>query len=103
MHQRITAATSAFLILGLASATPAAATPFTFGTGQSDDRMEAALRFATNLFAGSLTVARNLQPWVEPVVTLLSLSPPDDIDNSEIQFPLRADEFEGWLGHDWQP
>jgi hypothetical protein len=93
MHQWVTAATSAFLILGLASATPAAATPLTFGTGQSDDR----------LFAGSLTVARNLQPWVEPVVALLSLSPPNDIDNSEIQFPPRADEFESWPGHDWQP
>jgi hypothetical protein len=103
MHRWMAAATSALLFLGLASATPAAATPSTSGTDQSDDRMEAALSLSNNLFAGSFTVARNLLPWVVPVVALLSVSPPNDVESSEIRFPPQADEFENGLGNDWQP
>lgn len=107
MHRWMTAATSAFLILGIASAGPAAATPSTAGTGQSDDTMEATVTPSINLLARWFTVANNSLPSVEPVAALLSVSPPasrpEDVDNSEIHFPPRADEFEGWLGHDWLP
>ena len=103
MHHSITAP-SALLFLGLASAPPAAATPSTSGTDQSDDRMEAALSVSNNPFAGSFTVAHNLLPWVQPVAALLSVSPPNDVESSDIQFPLpHANEFESWLGHDWPP
>jgi hypothetical protein len=91
---------SASLILGLAAATPAAATPHTFGGAQLDDRLEAALRFSINPFAGSLTVTNNVLPRIEQDIdALLSVAPPKDLDNADIQFPARADEFER-LGND---
>jgi hypothetical protein len=103
MHHWVAAATSALLIFGLAPATPVTATQFTFDTGEPNDRVEAALRVSNNLFAGSFTVARNLLPWVEPVAALLSMSKPNDVEISDIQFPLRlADEFDSWLGNDWR-
>ena len=101
MHHSMTA-TSALLFLFLASAPPAAATPSTSGTDQSDD--SAALSASNNLFAGSFTVAHNLLPWVKPVAALLSVSPPNDVESSDIQFPPpHVNEFESWLGPDWQP
>jgi hypothetical protein len=101
MHHSMTAVTSASLMLGLASATPVAATQFTFGTGEPTYRMEAAWSDLTNLTGWSTT--HNSQAWLEYLVTLLSASLPNDAEILEIQFPLQADEFENGLGNDWQP
>jgi hypothetical protein len=91
---------SASLILGLAAATPAGATPHTPGAAQLDDRLEAALRFSINPFAGSLTVTNNVLPRIEQDIdALLSVAPPKDLDNADIQFPVRAEDFER-LGND---
>ena len=103
MHQRMTAATSALLILGLASATPAPATPSICATAQSDDTMEAAGRFSINLLAGWFNVTNKSLLSIAPVGALLSVSPPVDINSSDTQFAVRADDFENWLGDDWQP
>ena len=90
----------ALLILGLAAAIPVAATPHTLGAAQLDDRLEAALRFSINPFAGSLTVANNVLPRIgQDIDALLSVAPPKDLDNEDIQFPVRADDFER-LGDD---
>jgi hypothetical protein len=104
MHRWMAAISSALLIPGLATAAPAAATPFiNFSNGTSDDRVEAAGSFAISLFAGSFTIVNNVSPRVEPVAgALLSRSPPKDIDNSDIQFPVSMDNFASWPG-DWLP
>ena len=105
MHRWMAAISSALLIPGLATAAPAAATPFiNFSKGTSDDRIEAAGSFSINLFAGSFTIVNNVSPRVEPVAgVLLSRSPPKDIDNSDIQFPVSTDDFGSWPGEDWLP
>jgi hypothetical protein len=97
--------TSAVLILGLAVATPPAASPYTSDMGQSDDRMEAARRFAVNLFVGSFTVVNNVLPRVEPVTdVLLSVSPPDDdADSADMQFLPRVEDYDNWLREAWLP
>jgi hypothetical protein len=102
MHRWIAAISSALLIPGLATAAPAAATPFNnFSNGTSDDRVEAAGSFAISLFASSLT--NNVSSRVEPDTgVLLSRSPPKDIDNSDIQFPVSIDDFASWPV-DWLP
>ena len=81
MHRWMAAISSALLIPGLATAAPAAATPFiNFSNGISDDRVEAAGRFSINPFAGSFSIVNNVSPRVEPVAgVLLSRSPPNDI------------------------
>ena len=105
MHRWMAASSSALLIPGLATASPAAATPFiNFGKGTSNDRVEAAGSFSINLFVGSFTMVNNVSPRVEPVAgVLLSRSPPKDIDNSDIQFPVSTDGFASWPGADWLP
>ena len=81
------------------------ATPLiNFSKGTFDDRVEAAGSFPINLFAGSFTIANNLSHRVEPVAgALLSRSPPKDIDNAEIQFPVSTDDFGNWPRDDWLP
>ena len=105
MHRWMAAISSALLIPGLATASPAAATPFiNFSNGTSDDRVEAAGSFSINLFVGSFTIANNVSPRVGPVAgVLLSRSPPKDIDNSDIQFPVSMYDFESWSREDWLP
>ena len=105
MHRWMAAISSALLIPGLATAAPAAATPFiNFSKGTSDDRVEAAGSFSINLFVGSFTMVNNVSPRVEPVAgVLLSRSPPKDIDNSDIQFPVSMHDFESWPREDWLP
>jgi hypothetical protein len=50
--------------------------------------------------AGGLAVS----PRVEPVAEiLLARSPPRDIDNSDIKFPVSTDDFGSWPGEDWLP
>jgi hypothetical protein len=105
MHRWIAAISSALLIPSLATAAPAAATPFNnFSKDTSDDRTEVAGSFSINLFAGSFAIVNNMSPRVEPVAeVLLSRSPPKDIDNSDIQSPVSADDFGSWPGEDWLP
>ena len=105
MHRWMAAISSALLIPGLTTAAPAAATPFiNFGKGTSDDKIEAAGSYSINLFVGSFTIVNNVSPRVEPVVgALLSRSPPNDIDNSDIQFPVSMDGFASWPGEDRLP
>jgi len=102
MHRWMAASSSALLILGLAAAAPAAAAPFIFGTAETDDPMEAAERLSINLLPGWFTVGNNSQS-----LALLSVSPLEwplkDIDNSDIQFPVSADDFESWPGEAWLP
>jgi hypothetical protein len=105
MHRWMAAISSALLIPGLTTAAPAAATPFiNFSKGPSHDRIEAAGSYSINLFVGSFTIADNVSPRVEPVVgALLSRSPPNDIDNSDIQFRVSMDDFARWPREDWLP
>jgi len=105
MHRWIAAISSALLIPGLTTAAPAAATPFiNFSKGTFDDRIEAAGSFAINLFAGSFAIVNSVSPRVEPVAgALLSRSPPNDIDNSDIQFPVSMADFASWPREDWLP
>jgi hypothetical protein len=101
MHRSMAA--SALLTFSLAMANQAVATPSTSGTGQSDDRIEAALRFSFNLRVGSFTMANNVLPRFGPVMDLLSVSPPGEVDNTDIQFPALAEDLGNWRGDDWLP
>ena len=69
--------------------------------------MEAAGRFSINLLAGWFNVTNKSLLSIAPVGGLLSVSssvsPPVDINSSDTQFAVRADDFENWLGDDWQP
>ena len=88
---------SASLILGLAAATPAAATPHTFGAAQLDGSGAEVLDQPVRRFAH-----RNQQcasPHRAGHDALLSVTPPKDLDNADVQFPVRADDFER-LGDD---
>jgi hypothetical protein len=110
MYRSMAAISSAWLILGLATATPAAATPLLdSGNGTSDDWIAGdgsfSIRvFADNLFAGSFTAVNAVSPRVEPVAeVLLSRSLPKDLDTANIQFPVSTDDFKSWPGEDWPP
>jgi hypothetical protein len=105
MHRWMAAISSALLISGLATASPAAATPFiNFSKGTSDDRVEAAESFAINLFAGTFTIVNDVSPRVElDTGALLSRSPPKDIDYSDVQFSVSMEDLASWPGEDWLP
>jgi hypothetical protein len=60
-----------------------------------------AARFFINPIAGSLSIANNMLPRVGPVIdVLLSIAPPKDSNDADIQFPALADDLGDWRGDD---
>jgi hypothetical protein len=87
------------LIVALAVAMPAAATPTPTVASKLDDRIEAASRAWVCPFAGSITVVSNITPRVDlDTGELVSALPPRTPISEETPFPADARDLQDWIG-----